>query len=261
MTEKKRYFIFYRSNLLLEELSDHVFTIPLCDKEPVARKPEDPLLEITPMEDGTKVFTYAVDGLETAKKEYHFCDLRKSFYHLPPDLYRKAGQCHEMIYWDRHTQFCGICGAPMAMHTKTSKRCSNCGNEVWPVMTTAIIVLIQRGDELLLVHARDFKSDFYGLVAGFVETGETLEQAVRREAMEETGLAIKNLRYMMSQPWPYPCGLMVGFYADYDAGELVLQSSELTKGGWFHRDNLPRLPEKLSIARKLIDNWLRSFRN
>ena len=144
----------------------------------------------------------------------------------------------------------------MKLHTDISKRCTNCGKEVWPQLATAIIVLIHRGDDVLLVHARNFKGDFYGLVAGFVETGETLEEAVRREVMEETGLTITNLRYFGSQPWPYPCGLMVGFNADYVSGEVHLQRSELSKGAWFNKNNLPTIPEKLSIARKLLDNWL-----
>ena len=123
-------------------------------------------------------------------------------------------------------------------------------------MATAVIVLIHKGDEVLLVRARNFRTDFYGLVAGFVETGETLEEAVAREAKEETGVTISNIRYFGSQPWPYPCGLMVGFHADYVSGEIHLQRSEIAKGGWFGRNNLPTIPEKLSIARMLIDDWL-----
>ena len=147
----------------------------------------------------------------------------------------------------------------MRMHTDISKRCTECGKEVWPQLATAVIVLIHRGDEVLLVHAKNFKSDFYGLVAGFVETGETLEEAVRREVMEETGISIENITYFGSQPWPYPCGLMVGFNADFVSGELHLQRSELSRGNWFRYNNLPRIPQKLSIARKLIDAWLRQY--
>ena len=134
------------------------------------------------------------------------------------------------------------------------------GKENWLLalisLATAIIVRITRGDEILLARGRNFKRDFYGLIAGFVETGETLEEAVRREAMEETGLSITNIRYFASQPWPYPSGLMVGFTADYAGGELHLQREELKIAGWFHKTNLPNLPEKLSIARRLIDDWL-----
>ncbi len=107
-----------------------------------------------------------------------------------------------------------------------------------------------------MVHARNFKTDFYGLVAGFVETGETLEEAVHREVEEETGIKIKNIRYFGSQPWPYPCGLMVGFNADYDGGDIHLQQSELSKGAWFTKDNLPTIPEPLSIARMILDDWI-----
>ena len=145
----------------------------------------------------------------------------------------------------------------MQTHTAISKRCTQCGKEVWPQLATAVIVLIHRGDEVLLVHAKNFKSDFYGLVAGFVETGETLEEAVHREVMEETGIKIKNVTYFGSQPWPYPSGLMVGFNADYVSGEVRLQQSELSKGDWFSKNNLPTIPEKLSIARMLIDAWLK----
>lgn len=139
------------------------------------------------------------------------------------------------------------------------KKCEKCGKEIWPQLATAIIVLIHNKDKVLLVHANNFKGNYYGLVAGFVETGETLEQAVVREVSEETGLKIKNLKYFSSQPWPYPCGLMVGFYAEYESGEIKLQRSELGAGGWFTKDNLPPIPEKLSIARKLIDNWIDNF--
>ena len=127
---------------------------------------------------------------------------------------------------------------------------------VYPVIHPAIIVLIRKGDELLLVHARNFKGRFHGLVAGFLEVGESLEQCVRREVMEETGLTIKNITYFGSQPWPYPSGLMVGFFADYESGTIKLQDDELSAGAFFSKDHLPELPQKLSIARRMIDWWL-----
>lgn len=208
------------------------------------------------MADGTEVRTYTIPEPITGDDKLEMCGLRQSYYKLSRELYLKAGKCQELNYWDQNTKFCGVCGAPTKMHTEISKQCTNCGKQVWPSLATAIIVLIHRGDEVLLVHARNFKGDFYGLVAGFVETGETLEEAVHREVMEETGLAITNLRYFGSQPWPYPSGLMVGFTADYVEGEIHLQKEELSRGKWFTKDNLPTIPEKLSIARRIIDAWL-----
>lgn len=260
------YFIFCKTDLVLQKLADGTFTIPKADTPPIKLNEWQKLHNITPMEDGTEVKTVMIDDplqinerSESFKDtEFEYCPLRKSYYKLSRELYLKAGKCQEILYWDHNTQFCGVCGAPMKMHTDISKRCTNCGKEVWPELATAIIVLVHKGDEVLLVHARNFKGDFYGLVAGFVETGETLEEAVHREVMEETGLTITNLRYFGSQPWPYPCGLMVGYNADYVSGDIHLQRSELSKGAWFTKDNLPTIPEKLSIARKLIDDWIDS---
>lgn len=251
---KSYWFVFCKTELLLEKLADGSRTIPLQEEPPTPIKSWTRVRDITPLA-GTPVKTYRVDAPVEESPEREMCGLRQSYHKLPHELYMKAGKCEEILYWDANTQFCGVCGAPMRMHTDISKRCENCGKEVWPQLATAIIVLIQRGDEVLLVHANNFKGDYYGLVAGFVETGETLEQAVTREVMEETGLRIRNIRYFGSQPWPYPCGLMVGFFADYDGGELRLQRSELGYGGWFRRGSLPPIPDKLSIARKLIDSW------
>ena len=254
------WFVFCKDSLLLERKEDGSYMIPCGPKSPVKTHPWTNILNVSPFEDGHQVKAFAIsEPIQDDSGRYEMCGLRPSFYKIPNEFYPKAGKCHELLYWDSTTRYCGCCGSPMAMHTDISKKCTHCGKEIWPQLATAIIVLIHRGPEVLLVHARNFKTDFYGLVAGFVETGETLEEAVRREVMEETGLTIKNLTYWASQPWPYPCGLMVGFYAEYESGDLHLQYSELSKGAWFRYDKLPQIPEKLSLARKLIDNWLQNF--
>ena len=252
---KKYYFVFCKDDVLLMPLDDGSFTIPCQEEPPTEVKPWTHLMNISPMADGTEVVTYRIE-MPPVDSELQPYPLRQSYYKLPRELYLKAGKCQELLYWDRNTKYCGVCGAPMRMDTDISKKCTECGKEIWPQLATAVIVLIHRGDEVLLVRAKNFRTDFYGLVAGFVETGETLEEAVAREAMEETGVTITNIRYFGSQPWPYPCGLMVGFHADYVSGEIHLQRSEIAKGGWFTRDNLPTIPEKLSIARMLLDDWL-----
>lgn len=256
MTERL-YFVFCKEDLLIEQLPDGTFAIPFANQPPTELKPWTHLMEVT-APNGVKVYTYKIDVPVSAEQHptLQMCPLRQSYYKLPRELYLIAGKCQELLYWDQNSRFCGVCGAPMKMQTEISKRCTECGKEVWPQLATAVIVLIHRDDEVLLVRAKNFRRDFYGLVAGFVETGETLEEAVAREAMEETGVRIDNIRYFASQPWPYPCGLMVGFNADYVSGEIHLQKSEIAKGGWFRRDNLPQIPEKLSIARMLLDAWM-----
>jgi NAD+ diphosphatase len=250
---------------MLERTGEDTYTIPLQEEPPTEIKPWTTILNITPL-NNIEVKAYSIDAPLISSPNsplssfnyqlYEMCPLRQSYYKLPYPLYLKAGKCAELLYWDRNTKFCGVCGGQMHFHTDISKRCEMCGKEVWPQLATAVIVLIRRGDEILLARGRNFRSDFYGLIAGFVETGETLEEAVKREVMEETGLTIKNIRYFDSQPWPYPSGLMVGFIADYESGDIHVQREELQKAGWFNRTNLPKLPEKLSIARRLIDHWL-----
>ena len=163
----------------------------------------------------------------------------------------------QILTWDLNSRFCPRCGVRTVQTARIAKRCPQCGQEIYPRISPAIIVLIKRGeDEVLLVHARNFRGTFRGLVAGFLEPGETLEECVRREVMEETGLAIKNIRYFASQPWPYPSGIMVGYVAEYAGGDIHLQDEELNAGAFYHKDRLPEIPKKLSIARRLIDAWL-----
>lgn len=199
---------------------------------------------------------------------FQMVPLRQSFDVLPAEDYRLAGKCAELLYFDQNSKFCGCCGAPMKWQDPISKKCQGCGKELWPPLAIAIIVRVtrtqtplQRGggsrSEILMVQARNFRTNHYGLVAGFVETGETLEQCVERELWEETHIKVKNIKYFGSQPWPFPCGLMVGFTADYVEGDIQLQKAELTRGGWFTRDNLPPIPGKASIARQLIEDWLK----
>lgn len=252
---KHLYFVFHKDDLLLERQDDGTFTIPFSDEPPIGTPQEADIMSVTLSAD-EKALVYEADSPVTDNPSFEFCGLRNSFYKLPYDLYLKAGKCKELLYWNKNTRFCGRCGGPMRMSTDISKTCERCGKEIWPQLATAVIVLIRRGDSILLVHARNFRGNFFGLVAGFVETGETLEEAVNREVHEETGLKIKNIKYFGSQPWPYPCGLMIGFTAEYESGDIILQQSELSAGGWFDKDNLPVIPEKLSIARKLIDSWL-----
>lgn len=246
-----RYFLFCKGDILLTADG----SVPSGESPPVALKPWE---KVTTLHVGDQdILVGALSKPVAGRPGLQAIPLRKSFRILPAGDYQLAGKCAELIYFHQNNLFCGTCGGQMQWQTDISKQCRECGKELWPSLATAVIVRVQRGDEILLVHARTFRDRHYGLVAGFVETGETLEECVRREVWEETRLCVGNIRYFASQPWPYPCGLMVGFTADYISGELRLQEEELSDGGWYGRGNLPFLPDPSSIAYRLIEDWLR----
>jgi len=247
-----KYFAYCQGDILLTKDGN----VPFGVETPI---PLNPWNEVTTLHEGDlECRIIRLDRPVTDHPELQMLPLRKSFFILPKEDYRLAGKGAELLYWDQQTRFCGVCGSPLKWDTSISKKCPQCGKEWWPSLAIAIIVRVRKGDQILLVHAKNFRGNFYGLVAGFVETGETLEDCVRREVSEETHLQIQNIKYFGSQPWPFPCGLMVGFTADYESGEVKLQKEELGGGGWFSKDNLPALPDKASIARQLIDDWLSS---
>ena len=131
------WFIFCKTDLLLQKQADGSYTIPCSEESPIELKPWTHVLNISPMEDGTAVKAFTIDTPVTDNPNYEMCGLRPSYYKLSRDLYLKAGKCHELIYWDQNTQFCGICGAPMKMSTDISKKCTQCGKSVWPSLATA----------------------------------------------------------------------------------------------------------------------------
>ena len=244
------YFAYCQGDVLLTS-EGH---IPSGETPPIDFQPWEHVTDIQSPQGVAHI--YRLDSPVTDRVDLQMMGLRQTFEVLSSEMYQLAGKCAELVYWDQNSKYCGCCGAPMKWHTDISKHCTECGKELWPQLQTAIIVRVTRGDEVLLVHALNFRGNHYGLVAGFVETGETLEQCVQREVWEETHIRVRNIRYFASQPWPYPAGLMVGFTAEYDSGEIQLQRSELGSGGWFTRDRLPQIPNRSSLARWLIDDWI-----
>ena len=248
--QKLRWYLFYRDQLLLQERPEGL-AIPAGAEPPVV---VDRTFTVDYQGAGTAQAAHLAAPVELSG--YRMMGLRASWDLLPQAAYDEAGKAFQLLYWDTHSRYCPVCGTPTEQTTPICKRCPRCGHELYPPIAQAIIVLIRKGEEILLVHARNFRGNFHGLVAGFIEVGETLEECVRREVREETGLEIKELRYFASQPWPYPSGLMIGFTATYAGGSLKLQTEELSTGAFFSKDNLPEIPRKLSLARKLIDAWL-----
>ena len=187
-----------------------------------------------------------------------FEGLRQVYGRLDEDLFWVAARAVQIVDWDRTHKICGRCGNQLITKTtERAKECPQCGLLHFPRLAPAIIVLVERDRELLLARSRHFLPGMYSVLAGFVEPGESLEEAVVREVKEEVGLTVKDIKYFGSQPWPFPHSLMIGFTAIYAGGEITLDDTEIEDAGWFTVDNLPPIPSKISIARKLID-WFRA---
>jgi NAD+ diphosphatase len=182
--------------------------------------------------------------------------LRALFGQLDERLFAVAGRAAQLVAWNRDHQFCSRCGSPTQLVAgERARRCPDCGLTAYPRLSPAIIVLIERGDRVLLARGRGMPPNRYGIVAGFVEPGESLEEAVQREVWEEVGLEIEDVRYFASQAWPFPHAIMIGFTAKHAAGEIELRDGELAAANWFSLDALPTVPSKMSIARRLLDAW------
>ena len=251
MEKQTTYWLLFCGSRLLLKHDNHRYELP------VGQCPSD---NVEPAEWRLPdVLAYSCEIAESHPIPEGYClvGLRESYDVLSAEDYRLAGRIAELHYWNRNTRFCPVCGSRMQRIEAIHKQCPQCRKHLFPAITPAILVLIHRGDdEILLVHARNFKGTFYSLVAGFLEAGETLEECVAREVAEETGLTITDIRYFGSQPWPYPSNLMVGFTARYVSGQVHLQDSELSAGKFYSRHDLPELPRPLSLARRMIDAWL-----
>jgi len=183
-----------------------------------------------------------------------FRELRSLFGILEPGLYEIALLGVHLAQWESTCRFCSRCRSPLRQRTDMRAReCPECGRLEFPRISPAIIVLVERGDTLLLARSTRFPGAFFSVLAGFVEPGESLEEAVLREVEEETGIVAKDIAYFGSQPWPFPDSLMVGFTAQYASGEIRVDGEEIAEAGWYTRDRLPEIPGRLSIARQLID--------
>ena len=183
--------------------------------------------------------------------------LREIFGMVGDDIFSLAAHAVQIVNWDRMHQYCGRCGTPTGYGLEErAKICGNCGAVYYPRISPAIIVAVKRANQLLLLRNKTHKHDFYSVLAGFVEPGESLEECLIREVREEVGIEVKNIRYFASQSWPFPNTLMVGFTADYRSGELNPDGVEIDDAGWFSPENFPKLPGSISIARKLIDAFV-----
>ncbi len=179
-------------------------------------------------------------------------------YEADQSLFHMAGRAVQLSEFYRSHKYCGYCGSKMYISkTEWCCMCDNCKERYYPQISPSIIVAIRDKNKILLAkHVRHNQDDLYTVLAGFTEIGETMEMAVKREVFEESKIQIKNIRYVASQPWPFPNSLMMAYLADYDGGEIQIDKNELVDAGWYHYSNLPKIPEYGTIARRLIEDTI-----
>jgi len=168
------------------------------------------------------------------------------------------GFAEQIAHWQFEHRFCGHCATALQqVPYQRCMRCPACGQEHYPRISPSMIVLVTRGDDILLARSPRFVAGMYSTLAGFAEPGESIEHCVVREVREEVALEISNLRYQGSQSWPFPHSLMLGFHADWAGGEIVRQQDEIEDAQWFSIHQLPKLPMPQSIARQLIESYIK----
>jgi NAD+ diphosphatase len=208
--------------------------------------------------EGTHCYSVELPKNAQPPEGMEFMDLRQAYTEIGEKCFALVNKAVQIMEWDRTSQFCSRCGTKTLQKPgERGKECPDCGELFYPRISPAVIVLIRKGHEILLARSPNFPEDMYGLIAGFVEPGESAEAAVAREIREEVGIEVKNINYFGTQAWPFPNSLMIGFTAEYSSGEIQPDGFEIEDARWFPAGDLPVLPGKISIARKLIDHFLK----
>ncbi|MBM9512956.1 NAD(+) diphosphatase [Desulfogranum marinum] len=249
------FFIFLGDSLLIHQDGDQL-TLPSEIPEPL----RDKVTYHRFLNSNTDLYPSLVVDLnqDTTLVDATFISLRSLYPHIENKQLTQAGRALQILRWNRNHQYCSRCGQKVKEScTEPAKICNSCGLVSYPRISPAVIMSIIDGDRILLARNRRFSAGKYSPLAGFVEAGETMEQAVRREILEEVNLKVDNITYFGSQPWPFPHSMMVGFTTRYSGGLLQIDNDEIVDAQWFTRDRLPPiLPPQSSIARKLVDHFL-----
>jgi len=194
---------------------------------------------------------------EPIPSDYEYVLLREYIWEKDSSRSEKASRAMGIANWLQHTKHCCCCGGLLIADDKeTCLKCPDCHEVFFPRISPCIIVLVTRGNEMLLARHKMRNTNLFTCIAGFIEHGESAEGCVHREVKEETGLNVKNVRYIASQSWPFPDQMMFAFRAEYDSGEIKVQEDEITEAHWFSKENVPTIPKPGSVAYKLINGFL-----
>ena len=253
-TRDPMWFAFREDRLLvLEEDTPRVPHAPTLDDLGIETSFRQPVGSLN----GSPCWAVQVQDGAEAPDGMTFRDLREIFAAVDEDFFAVAGRAKQIVGWHVTHRFCGRCGGETKIASgEPAMRCTRCGMMHYPRVSPAVIVRVRRGDEILLARSPGFPKGMRSVLAGFVEPGESIEETIHREVREEVGLEVENLRYFGSQPWPFPNSLMIGFTADYAGGDLTPEPGEIEAAGWYRACDLPQLPPRVSIARRMIDDFV-----
>ena len=189
--------------------------------------------------------------------------LRNLLGRIPDSLFTICSRSLQLSEWTRNNRFCGSCGSKMNKHETERAMSCECNNLlVYPRISPCIIVLVTKGEQLLLAHNKNFPGTFYSTLAGFIEAGESAESAIHREIYEEVKVNVKNIEYFGSQSWPFPSQLMLGFHAEYLDGDITPDGEEIDLADWFHYKDLPQVPTgNISISGQLIESYIEKLKS
>jgi len=253
------WFIFHESRLLLTTHNDE-FYLPESHSLDVHKLELSSSHEIGEV-DGMRCFAAVIANSHELPERFEFVGLRESFGLLEDRYFGMAGRAFQILEWERNHKFCGRCGARTEhLDGEWARKCEQCNLPSYPRLSPAVIMRITRADRLLLTHASHHPEGLFTVPAGFVEPGETLEEAVAREVKEEVGIDVKNVKYFGSQPWPFPHQLMIGFTAEHASGEINVDGDEIVEAMWCRADEMPQIPSRVSISRALIDSFINQYK-
>ncbi len=250
------YYIFKKGTLLIKKNDPHFRPV----EEKSWQHLQSQAMEIIPLgeQEGKKIYVAEVTEACDPGEKYEWIKLRGLIGRLEDEKFNIWSKASQLLHWCNSHQHCGKCGVRTIQHpTELARLCTSCTETFYPRISPCIIVLISRGEEILLARAAKYKNNMYSTLAGFIEPGESAEDTLHREVGEEVGIRVNNITYFGSQSWPFPGQLMLGFFAEYASGEIVIDGDEIVDAQWFHVTNLPLIPNTGSIAGRLIRSYVR----
>ncbi len=254
------YCLFERDKVLVKRITDDAVVPFLSEGEAKLFTRNLPTLTVGILTTKKILMAGSISDRSFSISGFELMPLIGLFFSQAEEQSQLVGRAAQLFSWSDSNQYCGRCGLQMdALSDEYRRQCKPCNISIYPRISPCIITLVTRGDKFLLAKNAQTKGQWYSTLAGFVEPGERLEDTLRREVFEEVGIKVGRVQYFGSQPWPFPGQLMVGFYAEYESGEIQVDGVEIIEADWFTKETLPSFPGEFSIAGQLINNFVKKL--